>query len=688
MHTKVVQKDLANGDKQKTPLGISLLLPFFFLLLSFSHSRQLCDMDLAPRLMLLSFFVGLAGFYFAIIAFKKASIDLDFSKNPLFLSFSFWILFQLWSSNQSINRGDAVFEDSKLLLIYASLFVLLVILKKCHNPLYLIAQSICISVIVALFYFFVSLDFHHKSIFTIANEPSFGAFLFANHSNKNSFAEFLLLATPLLCYLVFQQNKVWRYLALLVLLIVLVLLFILKSAAVLLAFLLVTLSVSVVYFFWKYKTSRKKMAAFVFLFLAIAALFIGTNKTIQERMSSVLAYSSAASVHTLKLNSVVERALLWKSSVLMIKEKPLAGVGLSNWKLLYPIYGDPNEKNILADSLKPTRPHNDYLQFWSEAGLGALLAFLGIFILATRHLLQKLHSTSDSALAIQYFVILAGLLAYAIVCFFGYTSERPFNLLLLTSYVALCIHYTSTIVKKNKMQGSKFTKLSLALILVLISTNGISVNLNRIKDEALLMQAIQSKRKTDYSSMLTYLKKINADNFPIDYTATPIKWYLATAYYATGNGEAAQKNYLDALAQAPNHIQLLTDVGVIYDQSNQKQVAEEYYKKALALNPIFKEAIYNYCALKFNSGKVSEAYALLSTLPAPLNYQHQAPKTLEFKKVILLALRDSVINEKKYPQPDSAAKAKLSYEVLLQLDSIAVTQKLEIKDLILKKLKQ
>lgn len=685
MDKKIVQSDLDSGDKQKTPLALLLLLPLFFLFFSFSHSRQLCDMDLAPRLLALSFFVGISGIYFAISGFRNTNIDLHFIKNPVFLCFSFWIFIQLWSSNQSFNRGEAFFEDLKLLLIYATLCVFILLSKKSSDPLYLIAQSICIAVIASLFYFFVSLEFHNKSIFNILKDASFNPFLFANHSNKNSFAEFLLLAAPFLGSLVFRQNKIWRYLALITLLLVFVLLFILKSAAVLIAFLLVFLFISYLYIVWKFKANRMKIGIYLFLFLLITLVLAVSNKTIQGRLSNALIYSSAESVHKIKVNSVVERALLWKSSFLMIKEKPLTGFGLCNWKLLYPIYGDPNEKNILGDSLKPTRPHNDYLQFWAESGLFALLTFLGIFIFGAVKLIQKLNANSDSFHAIQLLVVLAGLSGYVFVCLFGYASERPFNLLLLTCYIALCIHYTPIPSKNKSSSSNKSIKLILSLLFILLSANGISINLQRIKDEANLQQAIQSKRKTDYRSMLAYLKKINADDFPIDYTATPIKWYLATALYATGNIEDAKKNYLEALTQAPYHIQLLTDVGVIFDQGNQKQLAEEYYQKALALNPKFKDVIYNYCALKFNTGRVSEAYDLISTLPSNLIDHH---KTIDFKKIILVALRDSVLLEQKLQNQDSMLVNKINPNLLLRLDSIAFTQKLQIKDLILKNISQ
>lgn len=97
--------------------------------------------------------------------------------------------------------------------------------------------------------------------------------------------------------------------------------------------------------------------------------------------------------------SVSTRATFWQNTLVMIKEHPVLGVGLNNWRIHYPgstIHGiaDPTLKLNRA----PQRTHNDLLQIWAELGsIGLLLALgiIGMFLWSISQALKQASSREE-----------------------------------------------------------------------------------------------------------------------------------------------------------------------------------------------------------------------------------------------------------------------------------------------------
>jgi O-antigen ligase len=65
------------------------------------------------------------------------------------------------------------------------------------------------------------------------------------------------------------------------------------------------------------------------------------------------------------------REVTWKAGIRMIRQHPISGVGLGNFKLLVLSYEDPGEHVV-------NMAHNTYIEIAAEMGIPALLLFLGI----------------------------------------------------------------------------------------------------------------------------------------------------------------------------------------------------------------------------------------------------------------------------------------------------------------------
>lgn len=75
-------------------------------------------------------------------------------------------------------------------------------------------------------------------------------------------------------------------------------------------------------------------------------------------------------------NTLIPRTQLWASTLDMLGDMPLTGVGLGNFPLVYRLYVSPAQPYVL------THPHNTLLQIYTDTGLIGMLAFLlGAFVI-------------------------------------------------------------------------------------------------------------------------------------------------------------------------------------------------------------------------------------------------------------------------------------------------------------------
>ncbi|MCK4994217.1 MAG: O-antigen ligase family protein [Candidatus Omnitrophica bacterium] len=106
-------------------------------------------------------------------------------------------------------------------------------------------------------------------------------------------------------------------------------------------------------------------------------------------------------------NSIAQRVYYWQSSLQIISEHPIAGVGAGNFKIIYPRF-----KNKSAN--ETVYAHNSYLQIWAESGLVALLIFGFFIFIIFRSAMQKKLSCIDAG-------IIAGCVAVLLQNFFDYS---------------------------------------------------------------------------------------------------------------------------------------------------------------------------------------------------------------------------------------------------------------------------
>ena len=116
----------------------------------------------------------------------------------------------------------------------------------------------------------------------------------------------------------------------------------------------------------------------------------------------------------------------WGNTLMMIKENPMVGVGVGNWRINYPLYYKSFSRDPLFNyKIQMRRTHNDYLQLAAECGIPALLLFLllwGRQFYLLRYSSRERDGEEDWRLPLA-----ASLLAFSVIMFFSFPMQMAYS---------------------------------------------------------------------------------------------------------------------------------------------------------------------------------------------------------------------------------------------------------------------
>lgn len=121
-------------------------------------------------------------------------------------------------------------------------------------------------------------------------------------------------------------------------------------------------ALSGIIFFSFFSRFKKWIWATLILLILIALIIPPTRSVVLE-------------IITLKDVSTDVRTVLWQGTWNLLKERSLQGAGLAGFPIIYDQYRLIKHTELLL------YPHNIFLNFWTELGLGGLLIFLWLIIL-------------------------------------------------------------------------------------------------------------------------------------------------------------------------------------------------------------------------------------------------------------------------------------------------------------------
>ena len=119
-------------------------------------------------------------------------------------------------------------------------------------------------------------------------------------------------------------------------------------------------------------------------------------------------------------NSILQRLYYWKSTLKMIKDFPLTGIGWGNFGTAYARY-----KLQGANEIK--NAHNSYLQIWAEAGLLGVIATVWLIFIFFREGLQGLKEPGEKGFKIGLIAAGFSFLTHNLIDYDYYISQVSFH---------------------------------------------------------------------------------------------------------------------------------------------------------------------------------------------------------------------------------------------------------------------
>ncbi len=314
------------------------------------------------------------------------------------------------------------------------------------------------------------------------------------------------------------------------------------------------------------------------------------------------------------------RPEIWRRSLGMILDFPLAGVGLANWEVLYPAYAGGKR---IRPGFVYLRPHNDYIWIAAELGLPALAVFLGILVAAV--ILAGRHTQHVSSSPARFTLVAAaiGVAAVSGHALFSFPRERPTAVALLW----LLLGIVSSLVTTGRRSAPgrygrvawTWSAVGLALVVCLGGwhiVRGYVANRAYFRgivaraegrwedaaghvDQAVAAGVYDYRYLLQKSEMAQHLGRteeaLRASELCLDYHPNAISaWYnIGQLRAALGDYTGAGEALVRTVSLDPDNGQAYGRLGVVYRRLGQPDSARAAYERALELLPNDGVVLYN-----------------------------------------------------------------------------------------------
>lgn len=349
-----------------------------------------------------------------------------------------------------------------------------------------------------------------------------------------------------------------------------------------------------------------------------------------KRIQALFTYEDTKNEHT---ETIKERLLLWNNTLEMIKEQPILGVGLGNWKIHFPKYKITGLRSEQGEVFFQ-RPHNDYLWIASEMGVMGLLAYLVVLLSTLFYAIQSLKKSSMKE-GETYDLVLAmtsGLVAFMLFSLFDFPKERPIHLLWSGLIIAFIFSTYQQLYTNKKTEEKQYPVLGkLVYGLPLITFVGAFFVIQRWQSELQLKVALDARSQQQYLTVLASLENINTSIYELDPSATPIDCYRGEALYLQNRLPEALVAYQAANEIHPYHIHTLNNLATTHFGLKDITKAKSYFEQVLHFAPHFPDANMNMAAIAYNGNEIEEAITYIGSC-VPKNYKDA--QFLQFLKAI------------------------------------------------------
>lgn len=276
-------------------------------------------------------------------------------------------------------------------------------------------------------------------------------------------------------------------------------------------------------------------------------------------------------------SSASERIAVWANTIDMVKDHP-AGVGINNWKVVYPEYTRSRIIDKAATSETHfEEAHNDYLQMMAEIGIIGFAFYLWILVA----LIRMCWKSSDAKYSPFFLWCIVGFMTTS---FFSFPLQMPVTSLffwLIAGLIVVRSDMAASPGRREMIQGGGLFNLSFLGFSVIWLISMVFLSYFQIFSDYYLHQAnILRARDRAEDSVKAYSQSVKLN--PFSYWAY---FGRGKAHYRLNDFAASVRDNLYALRFYPNDINAHGNLGLAYAEQGIFDLAEREYRETLRLYP-------------------------------------------------------------------------------------------------------
>ena len=407
----------------------SILLVLFFFTFLIGNFQGSYD-RIAPQFLFLSTLNIFASLY---LGYNYGIYKLfnQLKDSSLVITYSLYIFICIISYTVAFNKSEALIVLSQYLTFYICFLVIyLISLNTKINYLKLFVILSIISITIESYgVLSTSIDYFIIN----GNEFARSNILRGFSGNINIVSYSIAIKLPVLLYALFKtNNKLILALLFALLNFSSLIIFMLMSRGAFIAFMFVLVVMILFKLYISFKNNYLKV---LLISITVILSFSFTETYINQSENNVLV-ERLGSLNNTQDASINSRLRYFNDAFLSIKNNPLIGVGIGNWKFYSILY----DYEDMEDYIVPVYVHNDFLHTATEIGIIGLIAFILIFVIPLSNLtvLLKKGTYSNESL---FLILIIGV--YIIDSMLNFPVSRPI------SYVYLIFAIVAAI--KNKL---------------------------------------------------------------------------------------------------------------------------------------------------------------------------------------------------------------------------------------------
>ena len=416
-----------------------LTLLFLYLVAGYIPNFAAAD-EIAPQWLYLG--------YLNLISLLSLSISKETKRfKKVFRSWPilFFIGFVIWNAFSffyAVNQSETILELSRWINVLISLINCSYLLSHLKNPSKWISYLMVIAFTIEFsysFYQYLQFTKFFEYNFSLANEIK------GITANKNITSASITSKLPFVLFFILSNNKVLSIIARVLFILGLYTVLLLSARASYISIFGIIFFIILVFSLRDFKKRkflllRKKAPLILFLFFSVivaSTIILGkdNNASITERITTINTEDTSAG----------QRLRFYGHALTQLKNNPLIGVGLGNWKIKSIEYDRLNMSSYVV----PYHVHNDFLQIGTETGVLGILLYLSIFIYVG--FISFIRSIDiKNKFSFEYLTVGLSLMVYFIDANLNFPHARVINQIV---FIFLIAYFISLNLKEKELRN-------------------------------------------------------------------------------------------------------------------------------------------------------------------------------------------------------------------------------------------